>query len=145
MLPTRGLLGLLLFPAALLAAWSFLPWLGVPTLGALLGALALIGVEWRLLPHMRDVAVRRRHEPRLSLGAATGVWTDVANATPRPLAFVLRDATPADCVTSALFLDGVAPACGTVTVRYMLRPLRRGDHRFGDVTLRWAGPLGLLR
>jgi uncharacterized protein (DUF58 family) len=145
MLPTRRLLVLVLVPAALLAAGSLAPWLTVVALAALLVALALVGVEWRLLPGARDVAVRRRHEPRLSLGADNVVWIDVENATPRPLAFVLRDEAPADCVASALFLDGVVPARGAATVRYTLRPLRRGDHRFGDITFRWAGPFGLLR
>ena len=27
---------------------------------------------------------------------------------------------------------------------YYLRPLRRGDYRFGDISLRWRGPLGLV-
>src|SRR5712692_1559001 len=145
MLPTRRLLALLLVPAALLAAGSLLPWLAVLALAVLLGALALVGVEWRLLPRARDVTVERRHEPRLSLGADNVVWVDVHNASPRPLAFVLRDEAPADCVASALFLGGVAPARGAASVRYTLRPLRRGDHRFGDLTLRLTGSLGLLR
>ena len=145
MVPTRRLLALLLLPAVLLAGASLVPGLLVVAALVLVGALAALGLEWRLLPTAREVAVQRRHEPRLSLGADNVVSLDVHNAAPRALAFTLRDETPPDCVASALFLAGTAPAGGSSSVRYTLRPLRRGDHRFGSATLRWDGPLGLLR
>jgi uncharacterized protein (DUF58 family) len=145
MLPTRRLLLVLLVPAVLLALGSVDPlFLALAPL-ALLGGLAAVGVDWSLLPRRGAITVQRRHEPRLSLGADNLVQIEVANAAPRPLRFVLRDGTPPECRASTLFLDGIAPPGGTTTVRYTLRPLRRGDHAFGGAVLRWEGALGLLR
>src|SRR5262249_46532795 len=63
----------------------------------------------------------------------------------RPLAVTLRDETPASCLASALFVHAALPPDGSVSLRYLLRPLRRGDHAFGEATARWPGPLGLLQ
>jgi uncharacterized protein (DUF58 family) len=145
MLPTPRLLLLLLLPAVLLAGASVLPELLPLAALALLAGLALVGLESRLIARPRQLAVERRHDPRLSLGAHNLVQVDVRNAAPRLLQFVLRDETPPECEASVLFLAGAAPSGAAATVHYTLRPLRRGDHRFGDVALRWPGPLGLLR
>ncbi|HLH23987.1 MAG TPA: DUF58 domain-containing protein [Chloroflexota bacterium] len=145
MLPSRRLLLVLLVPAALLALGSVEPPFLVLAPLALLAALAAVGVDWALLPKRQSITVQRRHEPRLSLGADNLIRLDVTNAGPRPLRFVLRDATPPECRASALYVAGVAPAGASTTVRYLLRPQRRGDHAFGDVVLRWDSPLGLLR
>jgi uncharacterized protein (DUF58 family) len=144
-LPTRRLLLLFLAPALLLAAGSLEPPFLVLAPLALLAALAALGVDWSLLPRRRAITVRRRHEPRLSLGADNLIQIEVENAAPRLLRFELRDETPPECRASAVYLTGAAPAGGSTTVRYTLRPSRRGDHAFGDVVLRWESPLGLLR
>ncbi|SRR5579884_828285 len=143
MLPTPRLLALLALPAALLAAASAVPGLLVLAVLGWLAALALVGAEWRLTPD-GALAVGRRHEPRLSLGADNLVWLDVENRTGRALAVTLRDAVPPSCVASAEFVRGLVPAHRQASLRYTLRPLRRGDHKLGDVTARWRGPLGLL-
>ncbi len=41
-------------------------------------------------------------------------------------------------------MDGQVAARGTWESTYYVRPLRRGDYQFGDLTLRWLGPLGLV-
>ena len=41
-------------------------------------------------------------------------------------------------------MNGAAPARGEWQGVYHLHPLRRGDYSFGDLTLRWRGPLGLV-
>src|SRR5438067_12721894 len=106
MLPTRRLLLVLLGPAMLLALGSLEPLFLVLAPLSLLAALAAAGVDWSLLPRAHVVAVRRRHEPRLSLGADNLIWRDVANGAPRPLWFILRDGTPPACWASALYLVG---------------------------------------
>src|SRR3954468_21146881 len=127
MLPTWRLLLVLLGPAVLLALGSLEPiFLPLAAL-ALLAALAALGVDWSLLPRPSAIRVQRRHEPRLSLGAENLIRLDVANAAARPLRFVVRDGTPRDCRASALYLDGTAPAGGSTTLSYTLRPTRRGD------------------
>src|SRR3954451_16698706 len=145
MIPTPRLLALLLVPGALLAAANLVPGLLLVAAAAWLLALGLIGAEWRVLATGAAVSLRRRHEPRLSLGAENVIWLDLDSRAPRTLAVTLRDETPASCLASALFLQATVPAGGSVSLRYLLRPLRRGDHAFGEVTARWPGPLGLLR
>ncbi|HZR98702.1 MAG TPA: DUF58 domain-containing protein [Chloroflexota bacterium] len=145
MLPTRRLLLVLLAPALLLALGNLDATFLALALLALLAALGAVGLDWSLLVRPGTITVRRRHEPRLSLGADNLIQLDVANGGPRPLRFVLRDGTPPDCRASALYLAGSAPPGGSTTLRYTLRPLRRGDHQFGDAVLRWDGPLGLVR
>ena len=44
----------------------------------------------------------------------------------------------------APLLHGQAAPRQTWEEVYYLRPLRRGDYRFGDISLRWRGPLGLV-
>jgi uncharacterized protein (DUF58 family) len=145
MLPTPRLLLLFLLPALLLAGAAVLPGLLAVAALAFVAVLVLVGLEVGLLPRAGLLMVRREHEPRLSLGAQNAVTVEVANGGGRPVAFTLRDQPPPDCTASALFLEGVAPPGGATRVRYTLRPLRRGNHAFGDVVLRWPGPLGLLR
>jgi uncharacterized protein (DUF58 family) len=145
MQPTRRLLLILLLPAVLLALGSLEPLFLLLAAVALLLALGAVGLDWSLVPGPGAVVVRRRHEPRLSLGADNLVRLEVANSSPRPLRFVLRDGTPPACQASALYLRGEAPPGDRATVRYTVRPLRRGDHAFGDAVLRWESPLGLLR
>jgi uncharacterized protein (DUF58 family) len=41
-------------------------------------------------------------------------------------------------------MEGLVAPRGTWESVYHVRPLRRGDYQFGDLTLRWLGPLGLL-
>src|SRR5581483_7132616 len=144
MLPTPRLLVLLVVPALLLAAASAVPALLVLAVLTWLVVLGLVGAEWRLLAGERGLAVQRRHEPRLSLGADNPVWLDLENRGGRALAVTLRDETPPTCVSDSAFLQGLVPARGRASLRYTLRPLRRGDHRFGDATVRWRGRLGLL-
>ena len=98
MLPTPRLLVLLLLPALLLAAASAVPALLVPAVLTWLVVLGLVGAEWRLLASERGLAVQRRHEPRLSLGADNPIWLDLENRGGRALAVTLRDETPPTCV-----------------------------------------------
>lgn len=144
MVPTTRLLALLLAPALLVAGASLLPELLACAAVAFTGALVLVGLDWGLAPRPGQVRVARRHEPRLSLGAPNAVWLDVHNAAPRALTLRLRDEVPAECEASALVLTARVAPGASAAVGYTLRPLRRGDHQFGAVTLRWLGPLGLL-
>ena len=145
MLPTRRLLLLLLIPAVLLALGTLEPlFLALAPL-ALLAALAAVGLDRALLTKPSVIGVERRHEPRLSLGADNRIALEVTNNSPRTLRFVLRDGAPPECRASVLHLAGEAAPHGNAILLYTLRPLRRGDHAFGDAVLRWDSPLGLLR
>src|SRR4051794_23418445 len=114
MLPTPRLLALLLVPGALLAAATLAPGLLLFAAAAWLLALGLTGAEWRLLAGGPAVSLRRRHEPRLSLGAENLIWLDLESRAPRALAVTLRDETPTTCLASAVFLRATLPPGGSV-------------------------------
>lgn len=143
MLPTpRGVL-LLLLAAPILAAgtWaSALQW--AAGLYALL-CLALLALDWRLAESTLRFEVMRQHDTKLNLGAENVIRLSVRNRSRRPAVFWLRDEPPDAFEIDNRLLSGQAAAGSTWRGQYHVRPLRRGDYRFGDLNLRWAGPLGL--
>lgn len=144
MFPTlRGVL-LLLFAVPIVVAATWAPallWVG----GAYTAiVLALFAADWRLAGGVRRFEVTRRHEPRLSLGADNAIALTVHNRSGRPAAIWVRDEPPDAFQIEARILDGAAPPHGDWQGCYHVRPLRRGDYRFGDLNLRWLAPLGLL-
>lgn len=144
MLPTRRLLVLLLLAAPLIALAGFAPaliWLAIVYLAAV-AALALSDALLAARP--AQIAVERVHDARLSLGADNLITLILANASPRPLPFTLRDEYPHVFPADARFLSGIIPANDIYELRYHVRPLRRGDYHFGDVVLRYRGPLGAI-
>lgn len=115
------------------------------------GVLALIALDFWLSPKPGDFRLSRDNESKLSLGANNLINIAVrrlgAPNTPslqgRPTDFLLRDEPPQDYIISALFQSGTAGPGETVTVSYSVKPLRRGDYKFGGTNLRWRGVLGL--
>lgn len=135
---------------ALLAAWlalgivaAFLPaaliaWqLGAVAAAALLLADAALGWQWSKPP-----AVERRIGRNLAVGRPATVTLRLCAA-----AFTLRtrlqDAYPGGFEATGLPLRFVLAPGHAVTLSYRLRPLVRGSHRFGPVTLRVDTPLRL--
>jgi uncharacterized protein (DUF58 family) len=149
---TRRALFLLLVAAPLLALAS------VTSAAFLLaglyvaGVLGMIAVDFWLSPKPGDFRLARDNESKLSLGADNPVKVVVrrlgAPNTPglrgRPVDFLLRDEAPQDYVISELFQSATVGSGETVTVGYSVKPLRRGDYRFGGTHLRWRGVLGLV-
>ena len=144
MLPTlRGIL-LLLLAAPLLALGTWLPpfeWLGG---GYILLVMLIFLIDWRLAGGVTRFAVHRVHEPRLSLGAENPIHLQINNRSGRPVNFQVRDEAPEAFQIETRVLEGQAAARETWQGLYHVRPLRRGDYKFGNISLRWPGPLGLL-
>lgn len=144
MLPTlRGIL-LLLLAAPLMALATWLPpfeWLAWGYLGL---ALLILGLDWHLSGAVKRFDVVRLHEPRLSLGAENPIRLEIHNRGRRPVEFQVRDEAPEQFEIDTRILTGKAEARDTWRGLYHVRPLRRGDYRFGDIHLRWRSPLGLL-
>jgi uncharacterized protein (DUF58 family) len=144
MLPTPRLLLLLLLAAPLVAGAALarpLLWL------ALLYLLVVAGVvisDLLVTPGPTKIAVERVNDRKLSLGAENLVTLLVTNASLRALRFSLRDEYPDAFPSDAQFISGVLPAGDVYEARYHLRPLKRGDYRFGDVVLRYRSLLGTL-
>ncbi len=139
----RALLFLLLAaPVIAAGTWaSALQWVaGV----YLLFCLALFAFDWRMAGDARRFEVSRTHDTKLSLGADNPVHLAVRNRSRRPVTFWLRDEPPDAFEIGARVLTGIAPAQNFWRGGYSVRPLRRGDYGFGDLNLRWLGPLGLV-
>ena len=148
---TRRALYLLLFVAPILALATITP---VALLGAALYALAVLAflaLDFALSPKPGDFRLERRNESKLSLGADNTITIVVrrtgavgARVRARPVPILVRDEPPAEYVISQLFLSAVLAAGETVELSYTVKPLRRGDYRFGGCNLRYQGVLGLV-
>ena len=144
MLPTLRLLILLLLAVPLIALAAFGPgllWLALVYLAVVAG---LTVTDALLTAQPQQIEVERLHDPQLSLGAENLVTVLLANTTPRPVAFTLRDEHPHEFPADTRFLNGTIPPYDVFEARYHLRPLRRGDYRFGAVVVRYRGPLGAI-
>ncbi|MEI7769548.1 MAG: DUF58 domain-containing protein [Chloroflexales bacterium] len=144
MLPTPRLLLLLLLAAPLVAGAALarpLIWLA---LAYLLIIVAVVISDLLVTPRPGQIEVERVNAGRLSLGAENLVTVLISNLSPRALRFTMRDEYPDQFPSDAQFISGELPAYEVYAARYHLRPLRRGDYQFGDVVLRYRGPLGVI-
>ncbi len=144
MLPTfRGIL-LLLFSAPLIALGTWLSgveWIGW---GYALFVVALMVFDWRMAGKVDRFEVTRRHDTKLSLGAENPVILTIRNRGLRRASFTVRDEPPEAFKIETRILEGKAAPRAMWQGIYHLYPLRRGDYAFGDLNLRWLGPLGLV-
>jgi uncharacterized protein (DUF58 family) len=136
------LLLLLAAPLMAMATWApVLEWLA--WLYALLG-LGLFALDWRRAGRVGRFEVSRRHDTKLSLGADNPIHLTVRNRGQRPVSFWLRDEPPDAFEIDRRIFAGEIAARRSWQGTYRVRPLRRGDYKFGDLNLRWRGPLGLI-
>lgn len=144
MLPsTRGLL-VLLFAVPLIALGAFLrgmEWLGWAY--ALL-ILILFFVDWRVTGSLARFDVERIHENKLSLGVQNAIKLHVRNRSRRGTRLRVRDEAPEEFHIETRVMEGNVTPLGMWSHIYHVQPLRRGDYTFGNITLRWLGPLGLV-
>lgn len=145
MLPTlRGVL-VVLAPAPIFALatwWPSFEWLAVGLALIALGALAL---DWRLAVPLEHLEVSRHHDTKLSLAAANPIRLRVRNRARRALQIWVRDEPPHEFELDQAVLEAEVPPRKTWESVYHVRPLRRGNYRFGSVNLRWLGPFGLVK
>lgn len=139
----RGIL-LFLVTAPLLAAGAWVPALQWVAVGYAVACLALFGLDWRLAEDVGRFEVSRLHDSKLSLGAENAIRLEVRNRRRRPTDLWVRDEPPEPFIAEQVLFEGRVEVRETWTATYHVRPPRRGDYRFGDVTLRWMGPLGLV-
>ncbi len=147
---TRRSVLLLLLTAPLIAASTWLPALGWVAMGYFLLCIALFILDGRSAVPLARLEVTRSHAQKLSLGAANTITLSINNHSRQAVIFWLRDEPPDEFKIEkagtkfAYVLDGQAAPHGAWQSRYTVTPLRRGNYRFGDLTLRWLGPLGLV-
>lgn len=108
---------------------------------ALLLALTAADMIWLYLG--ADVKVRRRCEPRFSNGEENPVRLTVVNRSAMRLGVTLIDEVPPELQQRHLEWHIRVGAHGEQTLRYRLRPTRRGEIRFGHVWAYASSVLGL--
>jgi len=144
MIPTtRGILVLMLAaPIIALGTWApGLEWAGWIYV---LFVAALFGADWRLAGRVDRFRAARQHDTKLSLGVDNPVTLSVRNRARRGARLWIRDEPPEKFRIETRVLAGSVEPLGEWQGLYHLQPLRRGDYEFGDITLRWLGPLGLV-
>lgn len=146
MRPTRRLALLIALGAIPLLFVGYTPWLVIVVLfyNVLLAACAVADGLAELRPD-RALRVERTVDEELSLGAANPVVLTIRNLTAGPLSVAIRDEPPYQ-------FDLDSPAQRSVTLRpgrdaritYHVAPQAKGDFRFGDISVEYPGPLGLV-
>jgi uncharacterized protein (DUF58 family) len=146
-MPTTRLLLLALIAAPLLALAELWPVMAVVCVLYLALIAGLAWLDLRLMDRHKAFEIGRVSDQRLSLGEDNLVRLTVRHRGRRDTTIQLRDEPPDEWLVDSvppIFAAGLA-AHSEQTFSYYVRPLRRGDYHFGNLTLRWVGPLGLLR
>lgn len=141
---TVRFLGLALIAPALLILAAFAPALAWIAGVYLLGLVVLVILDRAVAGPPDPFRIERTHDAKLSLGAANPIRITVESRLSRPVTLLLHDDVPllfaaADDFPFAFNLQPRQPQ----TITYNVRPVRRGDFAFGDMTIRYSSPLGL--
>ena len=112
--------------------------------GYALFMIAVMFLDWRMAGDIQQFELRREHDNKLSLGAENPIRVSLRNRSWRTVSFTVRDEPPEQFKIEQRTMEGQVAPRGTWEQVYHVRPLRRGDYQFGDLTLRWLGPLGLI-
>ncbi|MBI4322388.1 MAG: DUF58 domain-containing protein [Chloroflexi bacterium] len=107
-------------------------------------ALGLIFADLIISPGRRHFEVTRVCDSKLSLAADNAVELHLYNGSPYAVRLALRDEFPVGFRTDHWHVDGVAAPRSVLLLTYSVKPLRRGDYRFGDINLRYRCRLGLV-
>jgi len=123
----------------------FYPWLSILPrilLGITLGLFVLDHLML-FLPKQGLRAARELPE-RLSNGDENPVTLRLQNAYPFPVSTVVIDEFPVQFQLRDTVFTCKVPAGGENTIRYTLRPTKRGAYGFGVINVYVRGPIGLL-
>jgi uncharacterized protein (DUF58 family) len=91
-----------------------------------------------------SVAVRREVPERFSNGDNNPVYIHIENRYAFPASLVLIDELPFQFQKRDFRYSVTIPKQASSVVRYVLRPLKRGEYAFGSVNLYASSPIGLL-
>ncbi|HRQ37056.1 MAG TPA: DUF58 domain-containing protein [Chloroflexota bacterium] len=146
--PTWRSLFLLLLALLCLGLSYFWAWL-------LLGVVLITAVTFYLLradihqtPGSADFTLTRQHNSQMTLSQPSPVTVTVENLTGQAVDVEVWDATPfwvtALNVRRSPHWSLTLKPHGRAEFPYQIRPIKRGDHAFGDLTLRWTSVWGLF-
>ena len=126
---------------ALGAIAPFMEWVAW---GYFILVLSVMFIDWRMAGKISQFELTREHDNKLSLGAENPIRVNVRNRSWRRVGFRVRDEAPEKFRIETRTMEGQVSPRGEWSQVYHVHPLRRGDYEFGDLTLRWVGPLGLV-
>lgn len=141
MIPTPGLLVLLLLGAVPLAGATLVPPLRWLALVYVLAVIGLVLLDVLVTPRPELIEAERLNDTRLSLGAENLITVLLANRSPRALHVTVRDEYPYQFPADRMTLTGTLPPYDILEVTYHVRPVQRGDYHFGDINLRYRSVL----
>src|SRR5262249_29661398 len=141
-IPSLRLLILLLIGTLLIAGISFSGALLYLAIGYQLALAVLVVADLILTPRPQEIQGERNKHTQPSLGAEKLHTLPIATRSRQRLNMRVRDEYPYQFPSDALFLEGVVGPYELFEARYHLRPLQRGNYRFGDVVLRYDSLLG---
>ena len=144
MIPTTRSLLLLLIAALIMALGAWLPFMEWIAWGYVVIVLSVLFMDWRMAGDIKQFDLTRQHDTKLSLGAENPIRISLRNRSWRGTSFTVRDEAPEQFKIETRTMDGQIAPRVTWEYVYHVRPLRRGDYQFGDLSLRWVGPLGLV-
>ena len=145
-LPTPRSLFLLLTAVLLWAASGLVPFLSILALFVLGWLTAVALADVRRTPQPDSLDVVREHHAKMGLGADYVIALLISNQSEHPLDIMVHDEPPAEfrMMRGSPRLATRVDAQHTARLTYEVRPLRRGDHLFGNVTVRWTSVWGLF-
>ena len=109
-----------------------------------LGILILCCLDYGLSIKGRQIQAQRRSPRHLLQGAPQNIELVLSNWSELPKNITVRDQTPLEW-EAAPVLNSRVPARSEAVVRYSITPPERGVYRFGDLDLRFEGPLRLIQ
>ncbi len=141
---TRRAIYLLFISAPLIAVSGWLPLLGFVAGGYLLVCIGLFALDVRFGRTRQQIDVSRASPQKLNLGAENQISLHVFNQSRWPVVCWLRDEPPSDFVVDVKIYHATVQPRHEWQVSYSVTPPVRGNYQFGNITLRWQTPLGLL-
>jgi uncharacterized protein (DUF58 family) len=143
LIPARPLLGLAAGIAVGGVAVSVWP-AAIPAWAGALGLIVLLAlVDAVLVLRLATPPARRTVPGSLPLGVTHEIALRFANEGPAPLHLTAHDHAPADTEVEGQPQTIALPARGWAELRYRLRPVQRGDLKFGRIEIRMRSPLRL--
>lgn len=143
MIPSQLLIALLLATVPLFALGGLQPMLPAAAAGLMVGLLLAARLDVHLSRRRTAVEVTRLLPRALSLGTENRVQIALHNRSRRRLHLVVKDDPPAQFATPERVRRLTLEPWEQRTISYPTTPLRRGDHRFGNLHLRGLSGLRL--
>ncbi|MCP4358169.1 MAG: DUF58 domain-containing protein [Chloroflexi bacterium] len=148
--PTWRILFVLLLLVFFLALSGFFAWAiwGVPLV--IIVTVLAIRADLHRSSTPADFSISRQHNQRLTLGQANPIQIGIENLTNTAAAIELWDAVSPTFTVARLPHGRNWPYAanlkgnGRIHLTYYVRPTKRGDHTFGQITLRWTSQWGLF-